>query len=111
MLTSLHCFGIHPDMHRRRREDSNRVELFVLEHVAEVVVGNAAFIDLGKALQPVRTNIAYRGYFALRVQVPLEGRAEASAYDTDARGATRAALTGQCLGRRGLCGHGRRGAS
>ena len=42
-------------------------------HLAESLIGVAAPVDFRQALQPVGPNVANRGDFALRVQVPLKG--------------------------------------
>ena len=83
VLTGFHRLQIHPGVQRQRSENSYSFQPRVLQELTKVTVAVIAFVDFRKPLQTIRPQIANRGNVAVRVQVPLKGRAESSANYSD----------------------------
>jgi len=84
VFARLQRFNVHPHVQRCGCEDRDGVEFRMLQHFSEVLVGVAAFVVLGKPLEPVWPNVANGCNLGLGMQMPLERGAEASSHYTDA---------------------------
>jgi hypothetical protein len=66
-----------------RSENGYGVQRRLFYHLAEIIELVAAFIGLRQPLQTIGPDVANRFHFAFRMQMPLETRAKATAYDAD----------------------------
>ena len=84
MLAGLQRLARHPHVQWGGSKDTHGIHVGRLQHFAEVIKNGIAAISLLQRGQTVWTDVADSGDSAVGIEMPLELRAETSAYNPDA---------------------------